>query len=208
MQQIVIIGGGGHSKVLIEIIKLSGQYEISGILDPKLKAGTSISGISLLGSDEMLNELYAKGVENACIAVGSTKDNSKKRMLYEKVKHMGFSVPYLIHPKAIVSGGIGISEGTQIMAGAIIQADSLIGENTIINTGSIIEHDCRIGRHAHICPGAVISGGCVVGDGAFVGAGATVIQGINIGNNAVIAAGAVVINDVPDSSIVRGVPAK
>lgn len=208
MQQIVIIGGGGHSRVLIEIIKLSGQYEISGILDQKLKAGTSISGIPLLGSDEMLNELYARGVKNACIAIGSIKSNNKRRMLYERVKHIGFSVPYLIHPKAIVSQDICISEGAQIMAGAIIQADSSIGENTIINTGSIIEHDCKICSHTHICSGAVIAGGCVVGDGAFVGAGATVIQGIRIGNNAVIAAGAVVINDVPDGSIVRGVPAK
>lgn len=208
MEDIIIIGGGGHAKVLMELIRFMGQYKIIEVLDSQLKAGIYISEIAVLGKDDLLAELYDKGIRNACIGVGSIRDNSKRKMLYEKVKQIGFNIPSLIHPHSILSNNIKLLEGVQIMAGVIIQANSSIGLNTIINTGSIIEHDCQIGNHVHICPGAVISGGCVVGDGAFVGAGATFIQGIKIGNNAIIAAGAVVINDVPDSSIVRGVPAK
>ena len=162
----------------------------------------------MLGSDDMLEELFSTGIRNVCIAVGSIKDNSKRKALYEQVIKIGFVVPHLIHPKTIVSRKAQIADAVQIMAGAIIQAESIIGENTIVNTGSIIEHDCIIGKHVHICPGAIISGGCEIGEGAFIGASATVIQGIKIGKDAVIGAGSVVIKDVPGGAIVKGVPAK
>jgi len=193
---------------LIDLIKTAGHYEIAGILDKQLKIGSEVAGIPVLGSDDLLPELYSKGVKNACIAVGSIKDNSKRKELFERIKQMGFNIPYLIHLSAIVAKNSRISEGVQIMAGAIIQADSLIGRNTIINTGAIIEHDCKIGEHTHVCPGAVVSGGSIIGDNAFIGAGATVINGIRIGPGAVVGAGAVVINDVPDGAKVMGIPAK
>lgn len=193
---------------MIDLIRVSGEFEIVGVLDSGLRAGSEVSGISVLGSDDLLSGLYKDGIKNACIAVGSIGDNSKRRLLYEKVKGMGFDIPSIIHPKAIVANGLKTSEGVQVMAGVIIQTHCLIGENSIINTGSIIEHDCHIGSHVHICPGSVISGGCVVSDGAFVGAGATVIHRIKIGRNAVIGAGAVVIGDVADGKTVVGVPAK
>lgn len=208
MKKIILLGGGGHSRVLIDLIRGCSEYDIAGVLDSQVEKGAKVSGIRVLGKDDMLTELFYTGVRDVCIAVGSIKDNSKRRMLYEKIKQIGFSVPALIHPKAVIAGDLQISEGVQIMAGAVIQTGSSIGENTIINTGAVIDHDNKIGRHVHICPGAVVSGGCVIDDGAFIGAGATVIQGIRIGKNAIIAAGSVVINDVPDNSTVIGVPAK
>lgn len=208
MEKIILLGGGGHAKVLIDLIKTSGKYEIAGILDSQLKVSSVVSGISVLGSDKLLVELYEKGIKNACIAVGSIKDNSKRKMLYEKVKQTGFFIPFLIHPQTIVSKVSKISDSVQIMAGAIIQAESIIGENTIVNTGSIIEHDCRIGKHVHICPGTVISGGCEIHESAFIGAGTTVIHGIKIGRNVTVGAGSVVTRDVPNDSKVMGVPAK
>jgi UDP-perosamine 4-acetyltransferase len=167
-----------------------------------------VSGVSVLGDDNLLVTLYAKGITNACIGVGSAKDNSIRKTLYEKVKQAGFFIPALFHPKTIVSKESKISEGVQIMAGAVIQVDSSIGKNTIINTGAIIEHDCNIGSHVHICPSTTLSGGCLIGEGAFIGAGATVIQGIRIGSNAIIAAGSVVVRDVLDNTKVSGVPAR
>jgi UDP-perosamine 4-acetyltransferase len=207
MEKILLIGGGGHVRVLIDLIKKSEQYEIAGILDPQHKVGEKILGISVLGNDDLLPELFEKGIKNACIGVGSVKDNSKRKMIYENVKHIGCKVPTLIHPKAIVSDNINISEGVQIMAGAIIQTGSFIGENTIVNTGAIIDHDCSIGKHVHICPGVVISGGCKIGSGVFIGAGATVIHSIKIGKNSIVSASALVINDVDEKAIVKGVPA-
>lgn len=208
MERIIIVGGGGHARVLINIVKLSGQYEIIGILDPHLNVEENISGIPVLGNDDLLEDLYKKGIKNACIAIGSIRDNTKRTKLYNFVKEIGFSLPPLTHPNAIITDDVKISEGVQIMAGAIIQTGSLIGKNTIINTGVIVEHDCFIGQHVHLCPGVVISGGCEIQNGAFIGSGATVIQGIKIGENATVAAGAVVIKDVSDSSQVMGVPAK
>jgi len=165
--------------------------------------------VLVLGGDNMLADLYGKGFRNACVAVGSIKDNSKRKMLYEKIRQAGFETPALIHPATVISrSDTRISVAAQIMAGAVIQTGVLIGENTIINTGAIVEHDCNVGSHAHICPGAVISGGCTIGEGAFIGAGATVVQGVNIGNGAVIGAGSVVIDNVPAGANVKGVPAK
>lgn len=207
MKKIVLIGGGGHAKVLIDLIKSLKAYKVMGLLDPALKIGELIAEITVLGNDKLLSELYKKGVRDACIAIGSIKDNSKRKDLYFRVKKEGFSVPSLIHPKATVSGSSRISDSVQIMAGAVIQTDCSIGENTIINTGAIVDHDCYIGSCVHICPGAVISGGCNISEGAFIGAGTTIIHGITIGKNAIVAAGAVVINDVPDNSMVKGIPA-
>ena len=208
LKQILIVGGGGHARVLIDLIRSTGEYEISGILEQQLEEGTLVSDIPVQGTDDLLPELYKNGVRNACIGIGSTADNSRRMKLYELVKHIGFSVPPLIHPRAIISKQVKVADGAQIMAGAIVQTDSLIDENTIINTGAIVEHDCRIGKHAHICPGVIVSGGATIEDNVFVGVGATIIQGIKIGSNAIVAAGAVVISDVPNNSKVMGVPAR
>ena len=207
LDEIILLGGGGHAKVLIDLINISGQFEISGILDTQLEIGIKVLNVSVIGGDNLLSGLYGKGIRNVCIAIGSVKDNTRRRILFDKVKQMGFLVPYLLHPQTIISKNVHFSEGVQIMAGVNVQTDSLFKENTIINTGAIIEHDCSIGSHVHICPGAVISGGCTVGDGTFIGAGATVMQEINIGKCVTVAAGAVVVKDVPDRTMVKGVPA-
>ena len=207
MKKIIILGGGGHARVVIDLIRVTGLYEIAGILDEEFKNGNmAADDIPVLGGDDLLPGLHAEGIKLACIGIGSVRDNSKRKELYKTVKKIGYSVPGLIHPLAIVSkNGVRISEGVQVMVGAIIQTGSMIGENAIINTGVIIEHDCNIGEHVHICPGAVISGGCMIDDNSFIGAGATVIQGVKIGKNAVVAAGAIILADVPDNSIVKGI---
>lgn len=206
--KIVMLGGGGHSRVLIDLIRLSGKFEIACILDPELETGSTVMGVPVQGDESLLPGLFKNGIINACVAVGSVKENGVRMNLYEKVREIGFSVPYLIHPSTIISAEASFSDGVQVMAGTIVQAISSVGENTIVNTGAIVEHDCRIGKHVHICPGAVISGGCVIGDGSFIGAGATVIHGVSVGKSAKIGAGAVVIKDVPQDATVSGVPAK
>ncbi len=208
MQKIVILGGGGHARVLIDFIRTLGLYEIVGIVDSQLDAGVMVYGVAVIGDDEMLLQLHLNGIRNACIGVGSVRYNKKRILLYEKVKNVGFAVPTLIHPKSIISESAVIEEGAQIMAGAIVGPNVFIGENSIINTAAIIEHDSKIGAHVHICPGAIVCGGCVIGEGTFVGVGATIIQGIKVGNKATIAARALVINDISDDIIVKGLPAK
>lgn len=206
--KIVILGGGGHAKVLIDLMHTQDDYEVAGILDSGLEKSSKVLGVPVLGGDELLNDLFKMGVKMACIGVGSVKDNSIRKRLYEKAKQIGFLIPPLSHPHACISKEAKLSEGAQVMAGAIIQVSALIGENTIINTAATVEHDCIIGRDVHICPGAVVSGGVSIGDNVFVGAGATVIQGIKIGEGALIGAGSLVLSDVHAGQKVVGVPAR
>ena len=208
MKKIVLIGGGGLARILLDLIRSFTEYEIVGILDSQLKVGQVIEGVSVLGSDDLLSKLYADNVKNACVAVGSIKADNRRKMLYEKARHIGFAMPTLIHSQAIISKNSRISEGVQILAGSIIQTGSSIGENVLIYSGTIVEHDCQLERNSHICPGAILSGGCIIGENSYIGAGATVIQGIKIGSNVTVGAGSVVISDVPDGVTVKGVPAK
>lgn len=208
-EKIIILGGGGHAKVLIEIIRQEGRYEISGILDARFEKGFEIFGVPVIGNDDLLPGIFKRdNISNACIGVGSIRDNSLRKALYEKVKQIGFTVPSLVHTKAVVSKGSKISEGAQVMATAVVQTCSFIGENTIINTGAIVEHDCNIGRHVHICPAAVLSGECLVGEETFIGSGSVIVNGIKIGKNVTIGAGSVVIDNIADGAVVKGVPAK
>ncbi|HDL20054.1 MAG TPA: acetyltransferase [Nitrospirae bacterium] len=206
--KIILLGGGGHAAVLIELIRSCDQYEIEGILNESGKSPDSVFGIPILGNDGLLPDLYSQGIRNACVAVGSIQDNSNRKALYEKVKGIGFHVPSLVHVTGYVSESTSLSEGVQVMAGAVLQSLSIIGENTIINTGAIVEHGCRIGRNVHICPGAIVSGDTNIGDNTFIGAGATIKQGTVIGQDSLVAAGAVVVKDVPDGAKIIGVPAK
>tara|TARA_R110002095_G_scaffold103660_2_gene90861 strand:+ start:481 stop:1119 length:639 start_codon:yes stop_codon:yes gene_type:complete len=208
LNAIILLGGGGHAKVLMDLIAESGDYQITGILDPLLKAGTRLKGCTVLGTDAELSGLRDQGIQYVAIGVGSVKCNLQRKALFDQSRKCGFKIPALVHPRAIVSAEVELSEGVQVMAGAIIQADTTIGEGTVINTGVQVDHDCQIGRQAFLSPGVVLSGGVIVGDNSFVGAGAVVIQGVRIGNNAVIAAGAVVIHDVEDGALVKGVPAR
>ena len=208
MKKIVFLGGGGHARVLIDLVRIIGKHEITGILDLQLKKDTIVSDIPVLGGDDQLSVIFNNGVRTVCIAVGSAEDNEVRCHLFDVARHMGFEILSLVHPNSFVSGGSTISDGVQIMAGVTIQTNTFIGENSIINTGAIIDHDCFVGRHTHICPGVVIAGGATIGDNSFIGPGSTIIKGVKIGNNSVVAAGAVVTNDVPDGLKVKGVPAK
>jgi len=208
LKKIVLIGGGGLARILLGLIRTIAEYEIVGILDSQPKVGQVIQGVSVLGTDDLLSKLYAGDVRNACVAVGGLKADNSRKMLYEKAKHIGFTMPTLIHPQTTISKESRINNGVQILAGVIIQTGSSIGENVLIYSGAIVEHDCQIKRNSHICPGAILSGGCIIGENSYIGAGATVIQGIKIGKNVTVGAGSVVISNLSDGVTVKGVPAK
>ena len=206
-KKIILIGGGGHCKVVLSILKKLDNFEIAGIVD-NYKAGSLISGIKIIGVDDDLRDIYKSGVDNALITVGSIKDNTKRYTLFNMAKKIGCVFPIIISQEAIVDESVKIDEGTIIMPGSIINIDSSIGKNCIINTGSIIEHDCKIGNHCHIAPGVNISGAVNIGELSFIGTGATIIQKIKIGKNVTIGAGSVVIRDIPDNVIAIGNPTK
>lgn len=205
----VILGGGGHSKVLIETIFLQKKYIPKYILDPNKELwGKEIFGIKVSGPDDELEDLKKKGIDYFVVGVGSIKDNYQRKMIYEKAINLGFKPTDIIHPNAIISKTSKIGRGSQILAGAILNTESEIGENVLINTGAIIEHNCILKNHIHISIGAKIASTVIIEDLAFVGAGAVLKQNIRIGEGAIIGAGAVVLSDVPPFKTFIGVPAK
>jgi UDP-perosamine 4-acetyltransferase len=209
MIPVVGFGAGGHAKVVIEILRLRGEYKIVGLLDARRDLrGTTVLGVEVLGDDSLMAELKQRGIEQAFIGVGTVGDAQPRRQLYEKVVSSGFAIVPAIHAAAVVSSSAQIGVGPTIMAGAIVNADAVIGDNVIVNTGAIVEHDCVIGDHTHIATGARLAGGVHVGPGSHIGIGAVVRQEIRIGEGAIVGAGAVVVSDVPAGTTVMGVPAR
>ena len=204
---VIILGGGGHAKVLIETLRSSG-IAILGITDadPE-KYNNSVLGIPVLGDDSVVNQHSPESV-HLVNGVGSVSITHKRSTLFERFKHLGYSFATVVHPSAIIASDAVLGEGAQVMAGAVIQPGSSLGADTIVNTNATVDHDCEIGSHVHLSPGVTLSGGVRIGMGTHVGTGATVIQAIVIGTNCLVAAGSVVISNIDDGSTVAGVPAR
>ena len=193
--------------MLIDALRLQ-SVELLGVTDADIgKRDQLLLDVPVMGGDEEVMK-YPVETIHLVNGVGSVRVNPRRRQLFEHFKSKGYRFASVVHPSAIIATDVVLSEGAQIMAGAVVQTGCRIGINAVINTGSVVDHDCHIGDHAHISPGATLSGGVRVGENAHVGTGATVIQGIQIGRNSLVAAGAVVIRDVPDGATVAGVPAK
>lgn len=204
----VILGAGGHARVIIETIQIIGEVGLVGVLDRDAKVGTQVGHLTVLGDDQWLAHARARGVNKFVVGVGSVGIAETRRNLFALgIKH-GMEPVTVCHPRALISVSVELARGCQVLVGSIVNTGSRIGENAIINSGAVVEHDCDIGAHAHIACGAILAGGVKVGAGAHVGAGATVLQGIIIGDEAIIGAGAVVVKDVARNSTVIGVPAR
>ena len=203
----LILGAGGHAHVVADLL-LDQNQKIAGFLDQNTSLWeTCWRGIPVLGGDEKLAH-YPSDIYDLINGVGSTGCSELRRTIFIRYREARYKFPYLVHARAIMAIDVKPGEGSQIMAGAIVQTGTVIGQNVIINTGACVDHDCCIGDHVHIAPGAVVCAGVRVGENAHIGTGAAVIQGVQIGRNSLVAAGAVVIRDVPDGATVVGVPAK
>lgn len=204
----VVIGSGGHARVLIAALKAAGIVPLACIdIDPA-RWKTQVLGIAVAGGDDALPSLGAPDRVFLVNGVGSAAQPGARRAVWDKFSQLTYRFASVRDPRAIISEGVLIDDGAQVLAGAVVQPGTRIGSNAIINTGACVDHDCLIGPHAHIAPGAVLCGDVEIGESSHVGAGAIVRQGVRIGAGAVIAMGAVVIRDVSDRSIVGGIPAR
>ena len=200
-KQIVLVGGGGHCKVIIDAIKLKNKFSIYGITDFKLAKKTKILGVPVLGKDDMLLEIFKKGIKYAFISVGSVGDCSIRKRIDKELVKIGFKLPVIIHPRAIAAKDAEIGEGTFVAAGVVINPGTRIGRNAIINTSASIDHDCEIGDFAHIAPGVTLSGGVKIGSETHIGVGANIIQCVKIGIGCMIKAGALLTDNLGDRQI-------
>ena len=201
---IFILGGGGHSRVLIETLKLLGVPP-AGIIDPKLEKGSCVNGIEVIGSDEELSRRFPP--KSVCLVngIGTVRVSDARKNIYKHYKRLRYDFVSVVHPSSIVAADVIMDEGVQLMAGTIIQTGTKIGANTIINTRASIDHDCEIGAHVHIAPGAILCGGVSVGRGSHLGTGAMVIQNCCLKANTFVRAGTVVTDKMPSHKKRQGI---
>lgn len=203
---VVIIGAGGHGKVVRDILRAAGVHRAVGFIDadPSL-AGKMVAGLPVLGPASELVRLAKKRVRGAVIAVG---DNRTRRGYAAELDAAGLEAITAIHPAAVVAESARIERGVVICAAVVVAAEASVGEFSIINTAAVVEHECAIGAAVHLAPGSLLAGRVEVGAEAFIGLGARVIQCVRIGAGATVGAGAVVLSDVEADATVVGVPAR
>ena len=196
----------GSAKVLLDIIRSAGLYEVVGFLDDDpARAGARCDDLPVLGGSDRLPGLRAEGIHGIAFALGS---NRGRHALLDRARSCGLEPVNAIHPRAVVAAGVRLGAGIWMAAGAIVNPGSTVGDGAVINTGATVDHDCRIGAYANISPGCHLSGRTVVGPYAFLGTGAVTLPDITIGEDAVVGAGAVVVAHVEAGCTVAGVPAR
>lgn len=205
-KKLLLIGGGGHCRSILDSVLSINHYQQIGIIDYNQLA--SAMEIPVIGTDDDLNRLKNEGWTDAFISVGSIGSTASRRRLYQKVKEIGFRIPSIIDPTAIIARKVEIGEGSFIGKRVVVNSGSHVGICAILNTGAIIEHDSKIGDFAHISPGATLCGQTLIGNDSHVGAGSVVRQGISIGQTSLIGVGSVVVKDVPDGVKAFGNPCR
>ena len=194
-QSIIILGAGGHAKVVADVLVKSG-YEIIGLVTPDKEKDSLCFGYRIIGDEDVLDS-YLDREFLLANGIGFLPGKPLRWNLAKKMRDKGYSFVNVIHPSAIIADDAILDEGVQVMAGSIIQPGVHIGRDTIINTGACIDHDCSIGKNCHLAPGVTLSGDVQVDDGVHIGTGSSVIQSKRIGAGTVIAAASVIYNDIP-----------
>lgn len=202
---IAVIGQGGHSKVIQELIHASKRHRIIGIFDDKYE-DIHVNKNRYYGPIDLINKIIPF-FDNLkfILAIGN---NRVRKSIFEKMGIPKESFVTLIHESAVISPSAKIGHGTVILAKAVINANTEIGDHAIINTGSIIEHDNQLGSFVHVSPHATLTGDVKLEEGVHVGAGATLIPNVKIGDWSTIGAGATVVRNIPAHCTAVGVPAK
>ena len=203
---ILLIGCGGHGKVVLDAVRQEGRHRVVGFLDADPAThGRSVHDVPVLGGPNLLDKMPGRKVRGVIVAIG---DNRTRANYAAEAEAAGLELVSVVHPRACVAESATVGRGVVIAAGAVVSVDATIGDGTIINTSAVVDHECVIGRHTHIAPGVRLAGRVTVGDFAFVGLGAMVIQCLAVGERAVVGAGAVVRTDVAAGVTVVGVPAR
>lgn len=200
----IIIGAGGHGKAIADLL-LRNSCHIYGFTDKAVKAGTIITNnLKCLGSDDFLYQLDPNNYY-ITLGLGIMPGESHRSRLFENITKLGFCLPPIIDPTAIISKNVKLGSASQILMGAILQTSVKIDDSVIINSGAIIEHDCEIMSHSHVASGATLCGNVKVGTGSFIGAGSNIRQNITIGSSSTIGLGSTILDDVQNGTTACGI---
>jgi sugar O-acyltransferase (sialic acid O-acetyltransferase NeuD family) len=189
--RILLVGGGGHCRSVIDVIDLEGRFSVYGIIDKKENIGKRILNYEVIGTDEDLPNLK-KEIKYAFVTIGHIYNIEPRKRIFNLLKELGFEIPVIVSPLAHVSKYSFIDEGTVVMHHVIINSNVKIGKNCIINTKALIEHDCEVGDNCHISTGVILNGSVKVGCNSFIGSGAICVEGANIPKRSFIKAGSLV----------------
>lgn len=203
-KNLILIGGGGHCKSVIEVAESAG-YTILGILDRPEEVGKKVLAYEVIGVDEDIPHYVDKA--EFVITVGFIKNPELRIKLYNKVLEAGGKLAILIASTAYVSKYAKIGQGTVVMHQAFVNAGVVIGDNVIINTFANIEHDALIGNQCHVSTGTMINGDCQVGDNCFIGSQSVLANAISICPDVVVGAGSLVRKSIVQAGIYSGNPA-
>lgn len=203
MKDIVILGAGGHGKVILDAC-LSSDRTVKGFLDMDVHADGPF-GYPILGPDDLLQDRAFR--ESVDVIVGSGLPKIHRKITHAAAE-LGASFATIAHASAILSQEAELSPGCFVNAGVVINAGTVIGDHCIINTRASIDHDCQLSSFVNVAPGVVMAGGVTCGNGVFIGAGAVICPQVTLGENVVVAAGAVVTTDISPGQTVGGIPAK
>lgn len=203
LNSVLIYGGGGHGKSIIELIQAEGKLDIIGLVDDGKTVAEKVLELQILGGSEILNSLRDKGVSLAVNAVGGIGNISSRLRVFELLKNADFRLPGVVHPSAVVEHSALVKDGSQIFALAYIGSSARIGFGSIINTGAIISHDCVVGDYSNISPGAILAGNVIIGEKTMIGMGVTINMNVKIGVDARIGNGATIKSDVPAGTVVK-----
>jgi sugar O-acyltransferase (sialic acid O-acetyltransferase NeuD family) len=207
MTNLIVVGGGGHAKVIISLVRKLPGYRLLGYTDADSRG--PILGAPYLGDDHVLpGILQEQGTCAAALGVGAVEATEKRATLAKRIEALGFELATLISPRAVVNQGVDVGRGTVILDGAVVNAGTRMGLCCILNSNCTVEHDCDLGQFVHVAPAATLSGGVRVGSYSLIGTGANVVQYISIGDHCLIGAGATVVSDIAEAGVYVGTPAR
>ena len=203
MKRLLLIGGGGHCVSCLDVIEMTGEYEIVGILDRADKVGLRVGGYEIVGCDSDFVD-WLDRIDEVLITVGMVGRNPVRQNLYDQMTRAGAKFARVVSPRAYVSSSATIGAGTIVLHDALVNGGARIGQNCILNTKSLIEHDTRVGNHCHVATRATLNGNVVIDDHVFVGSHSVVFQGFHVGERSVIGGGQVVRSNLGAGSHPNG----
>lgn len=207
-RRIFIAGCSGHARVVYDVLRSEGRFEVIGFIDPVVASGTVVDGIPVLGTDKNIGSIIkSHNLQGFIVGIGN---NRRRELVAQKIKNKFHELDYVtaVHPTATVAKGVQLGAGTVLMAQATINIGSTIEDGCIINTGALVDHDCILKEYSSIAPGAVLGGNCKIDCRSFIGLGSNVIHGCQLGRDVVVGAGSLVLTDFPSYTLVYGSPAR